>query len=243
MCVPLIDKKVSSVLILVLLLAMGFQSCRVDNKQVLFEDDFDYPDGELPALYWAEGTERVKIVDKRLQIDATPDVNNPGDVQSTIWLNKEFSGDVHIEFDAHVIAAPKHENNINFFLFYSDPEGRALEETRQERTSAQYKLYHGLKGYIFTYVANGDPDQGRFRLRDNPGFNLLDEYNGFECRASKTYHIEIIKKDNRLQYLVDGNVFLDVVDDKFENAHNEGLIGFRTWRTALWFDNLKVSRI
>ena len=153
-----------------------------------------------------------------------------------------MAGDVHIAFDAHVVSAPDNENNINFFLFYADSSGTPLYESRQNR-KGKYKAYHQLNGYIFTYVANGNPDTARFRLRDNPGFHLLAENQGYECRQGKTYHIEIKKKGNHIRYLVDGTVYLDVTDDDFNASHQEGLIGFRTWRTELWFDNLTVGRL
>src|SRR5690606_34440874 len=136
----------------------------------------------------------VRIDGERLYIDATPDKSGGEDVQCTVWLKGVFEGNVHIAFDAHVVAAPDNENNINFFLFYADSTGKPLYESREER-KGRYKAYHQLNGYIFTYVANGNPDTARFRLRDNPGFNLLAKNRGYDCKQGKTYRIEI-KKEN-----------------------------------------------
>ena len=51
---------------------------------------------------------------------------------------------------------------------------------------------------------------------------------------------KIVKENNRVEYWVDGNKIIDAVDP--EN-HNEGLFGFRTWHTSLWWDNLVIKRL
>jgi hypothetical protein len=33
-----------------------------------------------------------------------------------------------------------------------------------------------------------------------------------------------------------------VVDDRFNPLYSKGYFGFRTWHTALWWDNLIISR-
>ena len=214
-----------------------------NSQKPLFKDNFNYPDGEIPDLYWVEGSEKVKIENNRLYVDANPDGNGETFAQATVWLNKKFAGDLHVEFDAHIISSSGQANNINFFFLYRDSTGRSVFDSRLERREASYKSYHRLNGYIFTYLPENTPDSARFRFRDNPGFNLIDESFGYECRSGKTYHIEIKKTKNRFQFLVDGKVFLDATDDKFNDLHREGIMGFRTWRTELWFDNLKISRL
>ena len=128
------------------------------------------------------------------------------------------------------------------FLFF-DPSGAPVLQSKDERVDGKYNKYHMLNGYVFTFLANSNPDKARFRFRDDPGFNLLKENFAYECKQHKTYHITITKKANRITYAVDGNVYLDMIDDLANPEHTSGIIGFRAWHTDLWWDNLKVTRL
>ncbi|UCE49904.1 MAG: DUF1961 family protein [Phycisphaerales bacterium] len=213
--------------------------------KVLFKEDFNsYADSsDLPTGWWSEGSKAVRIEKGRLRADANLDNNGEDYGTSTIWLDKTFSRDLRVEFDAHVLASDGDKNNINFFLLFSDPSGAPLRQTKDDRADGQYGKYHKLNGYVITFLANGNPDRARFRFRDDPGFNLLQEEFTYECRQNKTYHIAITKRGNRITYAVDGTVCLDKVDDTANPEHESGIIGFRTWHTDLWWDNLKVTRL
>jgi chemotaxis protein MotB len=69
-------------------------------------------------------------------------------------------------------------------MFYSDPAGIPLYETRAARETADYKLYHQLNGYILTFLNDRDgiddrnyqgSGNARFRFRCCPGFKLVKE--------------------------------------------------------------------
>ena len=228
-----------------LLTASCSQLSKVTNDKVLFHEDFDsYADGlPLPAGFWSEGSKAVWIEKSRLRADANLDNNGEDYGTSTIWLDKTFSGDIRVEFEAHVIASEGDKNNINFFLLFSDPSGKPLRQTKADRADGQYGKYHKLNGYVITFLANGNPEKARFRFRDDPGFKLLQEEFTYECRQNKTYHITVTKKGNRIMYAVDGTVCLDKIDDTANPEHKSGIIGFRTWHTDLWWDNVKVTRL
>lgn len=215
----------------------GELSGKKTEDTILYSETFSYPDGPLPSIWWCEGNTAV-IKDGRLYVNADLDAYRA----STVWLDKRFSGNIQIEFDVQIVSSGDTANNINCFFMYSDPEGNSLRETAEKRKDGVYNHYHKLNGYIFTFVGNKDPDNARVRFRDNPGFKLLKEDFGANCEAGKTYQIKIVKKDNRFQYWVNGVKRLDKVDDAFNHLHNEGLFGFRTWHTALWWDNLKIIR-
>jgi hypothetical protein len=219
-------------------ICLAFSCGTQKNGEIIYEENFDYPDGELPSNWWSEGSTAV-IKDGRLFVDATIENHRV----ATIWLDLVLSGNLSIEFDAHVVASEGNANNINCFFMYSDPNGAPLRESRSQRENGAYSNYHQLNGYIFTYLANGSPDLARFRFRDNPGFNLLDEVNDYECRIGKTYHFKIEKSGNRFLFLVDGKLIMDKVDDEYNPMHEQGYFGFRTWNTALWWDNLVIARL
>jgi hypothetical protein len=204
------------------------------QKKVLLKESFNYPDGPLPAGWWFEG-DSAFIRDGRLYVDS-----DAGKYKvSTIWFEKEFEGNLSIEFDVTVLASAKRSNNINFFLFYASPDGRSLKETRSERINGRYPLYHDLNGYIFTHLANGNEDTARFRFRYNPGFTLLQEKYTYECRRNVTYHVRIVKSGSRFQYWTDNRLILECIPEP-DRIHSKGIIGFRTFDTCLVWDNLKI---
>jgi hypothetical protein len=141
------------------------------------------------------------------------------------------------------LASTDSANNINFFFLYGDPSGVPLRKSRAMRSDGSYRKYHGLNGYIFTNVAGGSETPTRFRFRDCPGFHLLSESLQYENRQRTIYHIAIEKRGNHFMYRVNNHVVLDTVDDQFNPGHDRGLIGFRTWHTELWWDNLVVTRL
>ncbi len=208
------------------------------KEEILFKETFSYPDGPLPVEWWCEGNTAV-IKDGRLFMDA--DLHHHR--ASTAWLDYNLSGNIRIEFDVQIVSSVDTANNINCFVMYSDPEGKHLRETSHIRENGVYNHYHKLNGYIFTFVANKNPEDARIRFRDNPGFNLLAEDFGAEVIAGKTYRIKIEKRGNNFQYWVNDEKLLEKVDDEYNDLHAKGLFGFRTWHTALWWDNLIITRL
>jgi hypothetical protein len=218
----------------------GHPALREDDaaKEVIFEERFDYPDGSLPQGWWSEG-DAADIRNGRLHVNA-----DTGRVrQATIWLDREFSGDLRVEYDVCIQASTDVANNVNFFFLYGDPSGQPLSESKQARADGRYMRYHGLDGYIFTNVADGNEVPTRIRFRDCPGFHLLGETFQHENKRDKVYHIAIEKRDSHFTYTLDGQTLLDAVDDRFNPRHDQGLMGFRTWHTELWWDNLVVTRL
>ena len=123
-----------------------------------------------------------------------------------------------------------------------------MYDTRQQRGSGKYTLYHQLNGYIFTFLNDVESKGGgysdgsskaRFRLRRCPGFQLIKENYGYHCRKGVTYHITITKRGNRLTHEVDGKVYLIAYDCK---PLPGGLIGLRTYSTFLWWDNIEIRK-
>jgi hypothetical protein len=225
--------------VLILLLAFSASSA-----EVLLEERFDTG----MENWWVEGGRRVWVEGGRLHVNTDVTDGQPGYV-ATVWHREPISGDVKVSFDAHVVSSNIHANNINLFLFYSDPEGRPLEESAAERANAVYDKYHSLNGYIFTFVNERGkaapavaPEQGaaRTRIRRCPGFELLTETRDDHRRANRTYHFQIARRGTKLTVRVDGELLLSAEDPQ---PHRTGLLGLRTFRTHLWWDNIKVERL
>lgn len=197
--------------------------------------------------WWVEGGKRVWIEDGRLYVDADP-TREEKDIPAvcTVWCKQPFTGNLRAEFDAHVVRSSLNTNNINFFLHYSDPTGTPLYETRANRATAAYPLYHMLRGNIFTFLNDTDTrpapaaeeQRARFRIRHCPGFQLLAEAYDYHCRQGVTYHVAIDRVDGRLSVVVDGIAWAQAEDP---DPPQGGLIGLRTYRTVLWWDNIRVT--
>lgn len=208
-----------------------------EEPQVLLKETFDYPDGPLPEKWWAEGN-AASIRNNHLYVDA----DESGYRRATVWLNRVFQGDIQVEFQVHFIASSDKANNNNFFFLFSNPGEKTLFQTREQRTDGNYPKYHKLSGYIFTHVLN-DANKTRFRFRDCPGFHLLKETFAGKSAIGKTYRVKITKRKNRMQYQLDNKTIFEVVDDRQNPTHQKGLLGFRTWHTELWWDDLVVKKI
>lgn len=224
----------------------------------IFAEDFNSLSGSFPGNgdkfsgsdFWFEGEDSgatASFSQGRLEVDAY----SPGAV-GTVWLDQVFSKDLRVEFDVHVIDSINDSNNMNFFFLFTDKTGEPLYKTRLSRLDGQYSKYHGgsdqsadLTGYIFTHVANGNPQNPRYRLRDVPKFDpfIVEKFGVLSAQKGKTYKVVIEKIADRIIYAVDGTVILNVIDNTKNPVHSNGLIAFRTWQTHLYWDNLKITQL
>lgn len=217
---------------------------KVMSDDVLFFADFEQSGSELPKGWWVEGGEKVWVEDGRLRVKADPPKKNAPGYVCTVWNDTPISGNVQVDFDAHVVSSTINSNNINFFLFYTHPSGESIYDTRDERENGAYSHYHDLNGYIFTFLNDTNPkrekDGARIRMRRCPGFNLLTETFESHCDEGITYHVTITRKDGHITFAVDGHVYLEFSDAE---PWREGLFGLRTYHTDLWWDNIRITRL
>jgi len=195
--------------------------------------------------WWSEGGERVWVEDGRLHMKAdNPKV--PGGGVATAWMKSPVTGGFRLEVDARVVSSTLDADNINLFFCYSDPSGRPLTETREARRNAEYGLYHKLNGYIVTFLNDFEAEGGRhpdgstkarYRIRRNPGFRLLAEKFAGHCRQGVTYRVGVTKRGGAIHLAIDDRLVLSAKDPE---PLPGGLIGLRTYRTYLCWDNLRV---
>ena len=226
------------------LLAQEAQPMTADENCLLLEDFENGMDN-----WWAEGGERVWVEDGRLHIRADAPADTDGSYVATVWCRTPIEGNVRIEFDAHVVSSSTDVNNINFFMFFSDPSGTPLYDTRDDRADAGYAKYHVLNGNIITFLnepaaaeatPEGEVPPARIRIRHCPGFELLAETYNYRCQQGETYHVEIEREGDFIRFSVDGQYLLGVRDP---DPWPSGLIGLRTFRTYLWWDNIRVTAL
>jgi hypothetical protein len=222
-----------------LVLGMWCRTAAAGNASILTED---FSGGM--ADWYVEGGRGVEVRDGRLMVDADPAEPKPdgssGDA-CTVWNRMRIAGDLRIEFEVMIEHSYPGKNNINFFLFYTMPDGTSPEASTRKRRDADYADYHRLNGYIFTFVnARNESKQARIRIRRCPGFRLLSETFSYSSQPGHLYRIAIVRRGGTLEFFVDGELRLSAHDDA---PLTEGYFGFRTFQTRLWFDNLTIRRL
>jgi len=214
------------------------------ERKLSFGNKLDTPD----AAWWVEGGEQVSIKDGKLFVQADAAARGPGWF-CTVWHQTLLPENYEFHAQARVESSRTAANNINLFLNYSDPAGVALYETRASRATGAYDLYHSMNGYIVTFLNDTESEGGknadgstkaRVRLRRCPGFELLDEAYAGHCRAGVTYNLSFTKRGGALGFSVDGAELVSACDAR---PHGAGLLGLRTFRTNLWWDNLWVQAV
>ncbi|MFO8080522.1 MAG: DUF6250 domain-containing protein [Armatimonadota bacterium] len=236
---------VGVLLVLSLLISLPMVCAQEDGgaPEVVIDEDFE--DGM--ENWWVEGGEQVWVEDGRMHVKADPPADGDGLPVVTVWCRTPVQGNVRIEFDAHVINSRTNVPHINTLLC-ADPEGTPLFETRDERADAALPKYQALAGLTFTYYHRDDdappiPHEGqtaRMFIRQGPDPLLLGATHNYHCQPGHTYRVEIIKRDDFVEYHVDGNYLLGV---HVPEPIDEGLLGVRTFRSHVWWDNLKVTAL
>jgi len=171
-------------------------------------------------------------------VKADPAEGAAGSV-ATVWRRGVQPRNFELELDARVVSSVPNVNNINLFFGYGDPSGVPMEKSAGSRQSAAYGLYHQLNGYIITFLNDTDAGSGkaRVRIRRNPGFKLLAETFTYHCRAGVTYHLKVVKNGGDIRFSVDGSELLRASDPE---PLGPGYFGLRTFRTWLWWDNIRL---
>ena len=225
------------------------------GEVLIYSEDFNKLSGSFPANgdkvsgtgWWFEGSgsgASASFTNKRLELDA-----NGTNQVGTIWIDHDFPGDLRIEFDVHVLGSVNNSNNMNFFFLFTDKTGNSLYSTRSDRLDGAYGKYHGgadpngnLTGYIITHLADRNANAPRYRLRDVPPFDpfIAEAREILSADKGQTYHVEVEKLGSIITYRVNNTIIFSHDDNTKNPVHTNGLIGFRTWQTHLWWDNLKV---
>jgi hypothetical protein len=200
------------------------------KKELIYENKFENTDGLSADGYggwWAE--------DNKLFVDDL--TSDPSGM--TIWIREEMPADIFIEYSAEVVP-PQKAGNINFFFAAKTKDGGYIPDAR---FTGAYDQYHAEgEMHILTFTGKNDAMKipGWSRVRRNPGFNLISEDLSFTTVISTPYKIQIQKLGENIKVWINGNMIHDVDSS---NPLGEGCIGFRTWRTKLYFEDIKVYKI
>ncbi|MGB0371267.1 MAG: DUF6250 domain-containing protein [Opitutales bacterium] len=210
--------------------------CATPTKVLLYEDDFSDDLSQWRVEQMPQGTAEVE--DGKLVI-----VDAKG---CTVWFQEKLNGPTMIEFEATLIdqgGKRDRVSDLNCFWMAQDPKNPADIFANKKR-GGSFKNYHSLRLYYVGYGANNNTTT-RFRRYPGDGTReVLPEHDlrdkKFMNVANKTITIQIIADGSTIQYLRDGEIVFDYVD---ENPFTEGWFGFRTVRNHIQFDNFKVYRL
>ena len=214
-------------------------SCKV----ILFENFDSYADGSsVPAGWWVEGGLGTWIQDGRLHANADPGNDQSLLTYVRVMFDHQLSGDLHIEFDAHVVSSVNKRNNLNSVILLSDPNGTPLRDTAMSRSQLDSTNLAALNGYQFNYVNDIHVAgiEARMRLRRQPGYEEMAMIRDYHAKIGVTYRMKIIKKGARLSFWVDGVEYIRVED---QNPWRQGVFGLITWRSNVWWDNLLIMSL
>lgn len=187
--------------------------------KLLHQEDFD----GVVNRWRFDGRGRVWVEDGRLQMDATG-------VESTAWFTEDMEGDLLIAYEAHILD-PVDAKNINLFFLATAPDGGDILKLY---FTGSYPEYHKVPNYIWTVTGS------HTRLRRDPGFELLSEDRKTLPEPYKTYQLGLTIQDGLIRCYIDHRL---IHSHKDANPHKRGKLGFRTFHTRLWWDNLRVYRI
>jgi hypothetical protein len=185
----------------------------------LFKEDFE----GVVNRWRFDGRGRVWVENGRLQMDATG-------VESTAWFTEEMEGDVLITYQAHILD-PVEAKNINLFLMATAPDGSDILKLY---FTGSYPEYHKVPNYIWTFTGS------HTRFRRDPGFVLLSEDKKTLPEPYKTYQLAVLIQDGLIRCFIDDRLVHSYRDP---NPYRKGKLGFRTFHTRLWWDNLRVYSI
>ena len=194
----------------------------------VFYDSFD----QDLSNWRVEGGAQVTTRQGFLDVDATRPSNNA----ATIWLTGEFSGPQVVEYDVRLMPESL-MSNINIFLMASVPDVPGKIGT------GRYKDYQGFPNYLVTILNATSPERRRmlrFRMRLNPGFELVQENWLAPLEFGRVYHVAYVLQPPKLSVYLDDQLIGETV---YQKKLDRGLHALRIWHTHSLYDNFQVSRI
>ena len=191
---------------------------------------------------WVEGSPDVGVKKNLLCVRTSRERDRGIRFVCSVFVRRIFEGDLLVTFEGRSVAAWSHRN-FNFFIHTMPRDGRDLYATRGERTG-DYPEYHVMDNYLFTCLPSErrNPDGSamfRYRMRRNPGFELMREEHGYRCEDGRWYRFEYLVHAGLVGVRVDGR------DDQTytwvdRQALRRGYLGFRTYISDLEFRDLRV---
>lgn len=210
----------------------GKEEAGYKRGKLLYKDEFDAGLKNWVVEAPTSPASKVLVEDGKLVMDV--------DEGTTVWLDKELSGNLLIEFNRKVIIdGGKNDrlSDLNQFWMASDPRSSDLF-TR----SGVFSQYDSLLLY---YVGMGGNYNSTTRFRKYTGDGervLYGEFTDKEhlLEPNKEYQIKIVMYNGLTKFFVDGEEYFSYEDP---DPLTEGYFGFRTVKSRQEVDDFKVYRL
>ena len=211
------------------------------KKQLIYENDFETAEGLFAdtreATWWVE--------DSKLYMDDVATTQTG----ITVWIKEAMPEDVQdilIEYNAMVVP-PKKCSNMNLFYCAKTKEGAHILDGG---FNGVYEKYHDvLQMYTFTYcgafteiMPDGEVKEWNngSNMRRDPGFVLMSGNSTCHPQVNVPYKFEILKKGDQMTAWANGEKIHEYTSP---NPLTGGCIGFRTWKTKIYFEDIKVYKV
>ncbi len=206
-----------------LLLTMAGAACcgpaRDKKLTRTYKDDFERTN--LGSDYF-DTIGRYRIVKGRLNIEKA--YNNP------LWLTRRLPRNVEVQLD---VRSRTKDGDIKVELF---GDGRTFAKDRGSYVSTGYVLCMGGWNNSKSFIARRF-EHGKFGRQRTDIVVRTD----VKVQKDRWYHWRILRRDKRLEWYVDGELFLSYDDpDPLEGPGHEHF-GFNNWQSDVWFDNLVIK--
>lgn len=223
-------------MVIIFLLSCTGNKTKHDGLQLVYDSVLSDPELWVPEIQDKNGS-TITFSENKMEIDVSKG--------ATIWFKELLKGDVVIEFDATVISAGKPNDRVsdlNCFWMFSDPveENGSLKFNENNR-NGKFSNYHTLQGY---YVGLGGHNNTKTRFRRYNGEinrTLLPEHDlslqKYLIIPNKKYHIQLVLKGKKIQYIRDGVTIFDWDD---EQALTKGWFAFRTVTNHMVIENFRI---
>ncbi len=214
------NKIILTLLITTTLISCSFNKKKESEKELIFTQQFTEPLDSDTWIVEMDSTPKSSVyVTDALYMDTEGGV--------TVWLNKELSGNIMIEYQRTVIIEDGENDrlsDLNQFWFASDPDNENLF-TRK----GKFEEYDNLSQYYVGFGGNYNSTT-RFRKYDGKGERLIiGEKNEeeFLLKPNKTYLVKIEVNNGNIKYSMNDKVIFEYYD---ESPLTKGYFGFRsTW--------------
>lgn len=205
-------------LALILFICVGAGTgCKVKDPPPVTERwTEDFARKTLGSNYYNTSNEAYVIKDGALSAKGA--YNHP------LWLRKKIPRNVVIELDTW---SNTPDGDIKVELF---GDGRSYAPNKGQYTSS---------GYVF--IMGGWNNSKSLLARGNEHGRDLVERSAPKVEPGKRYHWKIQRQGERIDWWVDGELFLSYEDkNPLEGAGHE-YFGINNWASDSWFDNISIQ--
>jgi hypothetical protein len=210
-------------IIAIMLLTLSGCSLRTDDPgpeppgrsgRLVFEDDFERQElGER----WLDTGGGYRIEDGRLRAQ--------GAHNSPLWLKRKLPRDVRVELSA-VSRSPAVDIKVELF---GDGTSKAV---RASYTATSYVFILGGWNNSRSIIARMDEHANDRVVRRSP-----------RGEPERTYRFAITRKDNAVEWRVDGKPFLEMNDPAPLAGPGHEHFAFNNWESVVFFDDLRIFEL